>query len=100
MIIAEFERQSGLLRILLILKSEGSLNLQSFIDRYGLYSTSFYRAIEKGQRMGLISVLAKKTNHRTKKFVELTDLGKRISSELSKIESDLQTSLARSGKSV
>lgn len=98
--IAEFERHSGLLRILLILRNEGKLNLQAFIEKYGLYSTSFYRAIEKAQQMGLVMVKANKTNHRTKKFVELTELGERISAELMKIEKELRTSSTRPGNSV
>ena len=93
MLIAEFERHSGLLRILLILRKEGSLNFQEFIERCGIYSTSFYRSISKAQQMGLINVKVTKSSKRTKKFAELTELGLRISDELMKIEAELQDSL-------
>lgn len=100
MIIAEFERHSGLLRILLILRSEGNVNFQEFIDKYGIYSTSFYRSVKKAQQMGLIRVTVSNANRRAKKFAELTDLGKRISDELMKIEDELQTNLSRPWNSV
>lgn len=98
--IAEFERHSGLLRMMIILNTEGSLNIQSFIDRYGMYSNSFYRSVEKAQEMGLIIVRSRKLNRRTKKFIELTELGRRVSRELVKIERELQSALTQSGKSV
>ncbi len=99
MLIAEFERHSGLLRILLILRRDGSLNFQEFIDRCGLYSTSFYRSVSKAQQMGLINVKSIKSGGRARKFAELTELGIRISDELMKIEAELQASLKRPGNS-
>ncbi len=99
MLIAEFERHSGLLRILLILRKEGRLNFQQFIDRCGFYSTSFYRSISKAQQMGLINVKVIKSSGRAVKFAELTELGMKISDELIKIEAELQASLKRPGNS-
>lgn len=98
--VAEFERHSGLLRMMIILNSEGSLNIQSFMDRYGMYSTSFYRSVKKAQEMGLIIVRSGKLNRRTIKFIELTELGKRVSRELVKIEGELQSALTESGRSI
>jgi DNA-binding PadR family transcriptional regulator len=99
MLIAEFERHSGLLRMLLILRREGSLNFQQFIDKYGLYSTSFYRSISKAQQMGLISIKVIKSNGRAVKFAQLTELGMKISDELLKIEAEMQANLKRPDRS-
>lgn len=100
MLITEFERHSGLLRILLILRGEGRVNFQEFIDKYGIYSTSFYRSVKKAEQMGLIRVTSSNANRRAKKFAELTDSGKRISDELMKIENELQNNMSRPGNSV
>jgi DNA-binding PadR family transcriptional regulator len=96
MIIAEFERHSGLIRILLILKMEGRVYFQDFIDKYGLYSTSFYRAVKKAQQMGLIDIEMDMTKRRTRKYAELTDLGILVSGYLWKIENELRSSSNRS----
>ena len=88
--ISGLERQAGLLRILLILRKEGRLNFQSFIDDYGIYSTSFYRAVGKAESLGLITVEEEKSKRRTKKFAVLTDLGKEVSENLYRIESALR----------
>jgi len=56
--------------------------------------------VKKAQEMGLIIVRSGKLNRRTIKFIELTELGKRVSRELVKIEGELQSALTESGRSI
>ena len=45
--ISLLEKQSGMLRILVILSEMGEINYQQFIDTYRIYPNSFYLAIKK-----------------------------------------------------
>jgi DNA-binding MarR family transcriptional regulator len=79
------ERQSGLLRILVILSEHGEINYQQFIDVYKLYPNSFYLAIKKLIDLGLVSTRIDNSSYPSKKMASLTDKGKKIADHLKAI---------------
>ena len=79
------ERQSGLLRILVILSEHGEINYQQFIDVYKLYPNSFYLAIKKLIDLGLVSMRIDNSSYPSRKMASLTEKGKKIADYLKEI---------------
>jgi len=83
--IAALEKHSGILRLLLILKENGEINFQKFIDVYRLYPTSLYPAIKHSEELGIISVRVDSSSYPRKKMIKLTKKGEKIADHLKAI---------------
>ena len=79
------EKNSGILRILVILKEKGEINFQQFIDIYHLYPNSLYPAIQKARDLDLIDVRVETTSRPRKKMIKLTEKGERIAEYISRV---------------
>lgn len=84
--ILSFERHAQLLRILLILDSEGKLNFQSFINDYSMSSTTLYRTLEALKELKLVGTEIDKTSYPKQNMIFLTDKGKKVATHLKEIE--------------
>ena len=83
--IEALEKNSGILRILVILKEKGEINFQQFIDIYHLYPNSLYPAIQKAKDLDLIDVRVETTFRPRKKMIKLTEKGERIADYISRV---------------
>lgn len=83
--IEALEKNSGILRILVILKEKGEINFQQFIDIYHLYPNSLYPAIQKAKDLDLIDVRLETTSRPRKKMIKLTEKGERIADYISRV---------------
>ena len=79
------EKNSGILRILVILKEKGEINFQQFIDIYHLYPNSLYPAIQKAKDLDLIDVRLETASRPRKKMIKLTEKGERIADYISRV---------------
>ena len=79
------EKNSGILRILVILKEKGEINFQQFIDIYHLYPNSLYPAIQKARDLDLIDVRLETASRPRKKMIKLTEKGERIADYISRV---------------
>ena len=79
------EKNSGILRILVILKEKGEINFQQFIDIYHLYPNSLYPAIQKAKDLDLIDVRLETASRPRKKIIKLTEKGERIAEYISRV---------------
>ena len=80
------EKQSEILRILVILLDHDEINYQKFSDVYGLYPTPFYLAIKKLLDLDLVSVRIDGSSYPNKKMASLTPKGKQVAEHLKAIE--------------
>ncbi|MCW6169354.1 MAG: hypothetical protein LVQ96_04545 [Thermoplasmatales archaeon] len=83
--IEALEKNSGILRILVILKRNGEINFQRFIDIYHLYPNSLYPAIEKAKGLGLIDVRIDASPRPRKKMIKLTEKGEKVAEHISMV---------------
>ena len=83
--IEALEKNSGILRILVILKEKGEINFQQFIDIYHLYPNSLYPAIQKAKDLDLIDVRLETASRPRKKMIKLTEKGERIADYISRV---------------
>ena len=79
------EKNSGILRILVILKEKGEINFQQFIDIYHLYPNSLYPAIQKAKDLDLIDVRLETASRPRKKMIKLTGKGEKVADYISRI---------------
>jgi len=83
--IEALEKNSGILRILVILKEKGEINFQQFIDIYHLYPNSLYPAIQKAKDLDLIDVRLETASRPRKKMIKLTGKGEKVADYISRI---------------
>ena len=83
--IEALEKNSGILRILVILKEKGEINFQQFIDIYHLYPNSLYPAIQKAKDLDLIDVRVETTSRPRKKMMKLTGKGEKVAEYISRV---------------
>ena len=76
--IEALEKNSGILRILVILKKNGEINFQQFIDIYHLYPNSLYPAIQRAKDLDLIDVRIETASRPRKKMIKLTEKGDKV----------------------
>lgn len=88
--IGVLEKQSSLLRIIVILYKEGEINFMKFIDLYGLYPTPLYSALAKADQLKLIKKRIDKTTYPNRSMLSLTEKGKQIGEHLMAIEEILR----------
>ena len=83
--IEALEKNSGILRILVILNEKGEINFQQFIDIYHLYPNSLYPAIQKAKDLDLIDVRLETASRPRKKMIKLTGKGEKVADYISRI---------------
>ena len=85
-----FERQSSLLRLLVILNHTGEINFQRLIDEYRLYPNPLYASVDKAKDLGIITVRRDTTSYPPKNMISLTARGKKVAELLKKIDDALE----------
>ncbi len=88
--VATFERQSGLIRLLIVLSEITELNFQAILDEYDFAVNSLYGAIEKGEALGIIQTKQDSSSYPARNMISLTPKGKKVAELLKKIEEVLE----------
>ncbi len=85
-----FERQSSLLRLLVILNHAGEINFQKLIDEYHLYPNPLYASVEKAKELGVITVRRDTSSYPPRNMLNLTQKGKKVAELLKKMDEILK----------
>ena len=88
--ILALERHAQLIRIMLILDSEGRINFQSFINDYSISSTTLYRTLEALRGLELVDSVVDRTSYPNQNVIFLTKRGKKVAEHLKEIEEVLE----------
>lgn len=79
-----FEKQSGLIRLLIYLNDNPPTNVQSIVDDSGIYPNIMYPSIRKAKELGLISEEIDNSKYPPRTVLHLTEKGKLVSQKLKK----------------
>ena len=81
-----FEKQSGLLRLILFLDEQEEYLLSKIWADAGISINQGYRSVEKAKQMGLIRQKVDASSYPPKNMISLTPKGKKVAELLKKIE--------------
>jgi DNA-binding MarR family transcriptional regulator len=84
--IRTFEKQSGLIRLLIYLLDNQPINVQSIIDNTDIYPNIMYSSLRKAKELNLIESTIDKSSYPSKNMISLTKKGKEIAKKLKEIE--------------
>ncbi len=85
-----FEKQSGLLRLILFIAEQEEYLLSKIWADAGISINQGYRSIEKARQMGLIRQRVDASSYPPKNMISLTPKGKKVAELLKKIEEVLE----------
>ena len=80
-----FEKQSGLIRLLIYLLTNEPVNIQAVIDRTDIYPNIMFASVKKARALGLISTRLDRSNYPPKNVLTLTEKGKVIAQKFAEI---------------
>jgi len=80
-----FEKQSGLIRLLIYLVDHELINVQSVIENTNIYPNIMYAFIQKDKKL-LISTKSDRSTYPPRNMISFTDKGKKVAEYLKKIE--------------
>jgi DNA-binding MarR family transcriptional regulator len=81
-----FEKQSGLLRLIVFLDEQDEYLLSKIWADAGISINQGYRSLEKAKQMGLIRQKVDASSYPPKNMISLTPKGKKVAELLRKIE--------------
>ena len=81
-----FEKQSGLLRLIVFLDEQDEYLLSKIWADAGISINQGYRSVEKAKQMGLIRQKVDASSYPPKNLISLTPKGKKVAELLKKIE--------------
>ena len=81
-----FEKQSGLLRLIVFLDEQDEYLLSKIWADAGISINQGYRSVEKAKQMGLIRQKVDASSYPPKNMISLTPKGKKVAELLKKIE--------------
>ncbi|MBX8638684.1 MAG: hypothetical protein KIY11_10090 [Thermoplasmata archaeon] len=81
-----FEKQSGLLRLIVFLDEQDEYLLSKIWADAGISINQGYRSVEKAKHMGLIRQKVDASSYPPKNMISLTPKGKKVAELLKKIE--------------
>lgn len=90
-LIRVFEKQSGLIRLILFLDEKGEYLLSKIWVDAGISINQGYRSIEKAKQLGLVEQRVESSSYPPRNLISLTDKGKKVAKKLEDIE-DILTS--------
>ncbi len=79
------EKQSGFLRLIYYLDSNGETQITTIMENTGIPVHQLYSSIEKGKSIGIIRTRIDKTTYPNKNMVSLTDKGIKIGEKILEI---------------
>ncbi len=85
-----FEKQSGLLRLIVFLDEQDEYLLSKIWADAGISINQGYRSVEKAKQMGLIRQKVDASSYPPKNMISLTPKGKKVAELLKKIEGVLE----------
>ena len=85
-----FEKQSGLLRLIVFLDEQDEYLLSKIWTDAGISINQGYRSVEKAKQMGLIRQKVDASSYPPKNMISLTPKGKKVAELLKKIEGVLE----------
>jgi DNA-binding PadR family transcriptional regulator len=88
--IRTFEKQSGLIRLLIYLFGNQPINIQAIIDSTDIYPNIMYPSIRKAVELGLVKSKIDSSSYPPKNMISLTDKGKKVAKLLKDIEEVLE----------
>ncbi len=86
-----FEKQSGLLRLILFIDEQKEYLLSKIWADAGISINQGYRSIEKARQMGLIRQRVDASSYPARNMISLTPKGKKVAELLKKIEEVLES---------
>ena len=84
-----FEKQSGLIRLLIFLLDHQPINVQSVIENTDIYPNIMYASLRKSKDLGLITSRTDSRSYPPRNMISLTDRGKKVAKLLKEIENIL-----------
>jgi len=81
-----FEKQSGLIRLLIYLVEHEPINVKSVIVNTNIYSNIMYAFLQKVKKLSLISIKSDRPTHLPRNMISFTDKGRKVAEYLKKIE--------------
>jgi predicted transcriptional regulator len=85
-----FEKQSGLIRLLIYLNDNPPTNIQSIVDNSEIYPNIMYPSIKKAKEIGLINEEIDNSKYPHRTVLHLTERGKLVAQKLKEIEEILK----------
>jgi hypothetical protein len=81
-----FEKQSGLIRLLIYLVEHEPINVKSVIENTNIYSNIMYALLQKVKKRSLISTKSDHPTYLPLNMISFTDKGRKVAEYLKKIE--------------
>jgi len=85
-----FEKQSGLIRLLIYLVDHEPINIQSVIENTDIYPNIMYASLQKAKKLSLISTKSDRSTYPPRNMISLTDKGRKVAEKLKEIEEVLE----------
>ena len=80
-----FEKQSGLIRLLIYILQEGPSNIQKVIDTTDIYPNIMFSSLKKAKAAGLIITKRDKNTYPPKNIIYLTEKGRLVAEKFREI---------------
>ena len=85
-----FEKQSGLIRLLIYLVDQEPINVQSVTENTDIYPNIMYASLQKAKKLSLISKKYDRSTYPPRNMMSLTDKGRKVAEKLKEIEEILK----------
>lgn len=85
-----FEKQSGLIRLLIYLVDQEPINVQSVTENTDIYPNIMYASLHKAKKLSLISKKYDRSTYPPRNMMPLTDKGRKVAEKLKEIEEILK----------
>ena len=85
-----FEKQSGLIRLLINLVDQEPINVQSVTENTDIYPNIMYASLQKAKKLSLISKKYDRSTYPPRNMTSLTEKGRKVAEKLKEIEEILK----------
>ena len=85
-----FEKQSGLIRLLIYLVDHEPINVQSVIESTDIYPNIMYASLQKAKKLSPINTESYRSTYPPCNMISLTDKGRKVAEKLKEIEKLLE----------
>jgi len=85
-----FEKQSGLIRLLINLVDQEPINVQSVTENTDIYPNIMYASPQKAKKLSLISKKYDRSTYPPRNMISLTDKERKVAEKLKEIEKLLE----------
>ena len=84
--IRTFEKQSGLIRLLIYLLDHQPINVQSVIESTDIYPNIMYASLKKAKELELVSSRKDSKSYPPRNMISLTEKGRKVAKHLKEID--------------